>query len=175
MSAKIVIVNGSGRTGKDTFCNMCQKITHCAVYSSVAVVKELAAAAGWDGKKTEKDRKFLSDLKDLLTAYNDLPLRSMKEFVMGNADKFDIIFLMIREPEEIRRAVEEFNAITLLVKRHDAEVITGNHADRDVELFNYDYTVYNNGTLDDLRNLADTFVKCIHSTWFEKQKMKEKS
>lgn len=123
--------------------------------------------AGWDGKKTEKDRKFLSDLKDILTDYNDLPMRSMKEFVQENKEKYEIIFLMIREPVEIERAVKQFDALTLLVKRDQADKITGNHADRDVDQYDYDYTIYNYGTLYELQANANAFIALIRSGWFD--------
>ena len=42
---------------------------------SVNLVKSLATMAGWDGNKTEKNRKFLSDLKDLLSNWNDVPYK----------------------------------------------------------------------------------------------------
>lgn len=34
---------------------------------------------GWTGKKEEKDRKFLSDLKKLTTDYNDMAFQIIKE------------------------------------------------------------------------------------------------
>ena len=37
------------------------------VISTVDFVKQIARECGWDGVKTPRNRKFLSDLKDLLT------------------------------------------------------------------------------------------------------------
>ena len=57
---KIYIVNGKPRSGKDTFAELLGK--HCRVfkYSSVDKVKQIAAKCGWDGGKTDKDRRFRS-------------------------------------------------------------------------------------------------------------------
>ena len=79
MKKHIFIINGSGGVGKDTFCSMVNEISinRSYSYSSVTKIKEIASELGWEGKKTEKDRKFLSDLKDLSTKYNDLPFRQI--------------------------------------------------------------------------------------------------
>ena len=65
---EIIIINGSGGVGKDTFIAMCDKYTYTKNYSSVDEIKCVARQLGWNGGKTEKDRKFLSDLK-LLTSF----------------------------------------------------------------------------------------------------------
>lgn len=67
---KIVIVNGAPGSGKTSFENFCQEIMgdFCQIRSTIDLVKEIATIyAQWDGKKDLKSRKFLSDLKDLLT------------------------------------------------------------------------------------------------------------
>ena len=78
---KIFILNGSGGVGKDTFVDLVSNYIPTIHFSSVTKVKEIAKAIGWDGGKTEKDRKFLSDLKLLCTEYNNMPFNSMKEMV----------------------------------------------------------------------------------------------
>lgn len=109
---------------------------------------------GWDGQKDERSRKFLSDLKDLATEYSDAPMKYMREYVKSHQNSDELIFLMIREPNEIQKARKEFDAITLLIKRPNIDQISTNHADRDVDHFDYDWTVYNSGTLDDLDEMA---------------------
>ena len=77
----VVIVNGFPRSGKDTFVNFCkEKLGAFGVsVSTVDFVKYLAAQSGWDGSKTPENRKFLSDLKDLLTEWNDVPWKKVEE------------------------------------------------------------------------------------------------
>ena len=63
MKKQIIVINGTGGCGKTTFVELTQKYGKVINFSSVDKVKEVAKLIGWDGKKTEKDRKFLSDLK----------------------------------------------------------------------------------------------------------------
>lgn len=178
MKQQIFIINGSGGVGKDAFVeevrnqtktNLSTKVDN---YSSVSKVKEIAKIIGWDGAKTEKDRKFLSDLKLLTTEYNDMPLNDMKRFansVMNDGvDISKILFLHIREPEEIAKAVSEFkeyNAKTILVKRDSVKHITSNMADENVYNYNYDIVINNNGTLEDLKVKANCFLNdCLNDS-----------
>ena len=66
-SKQIVIINGTGGCGKDTFVSFVSKYKRVYNFSSIDKVKEIAKLIGWDGGKTDKDRKFLSDLKKLTT------------------------------------------------------------------------------------------------------------
>ena len=118
MEKQIIIIDGTGGSGKDTFVEFCSKYGSIMNFSSIDKVKEIATLIGWDGKKTEKDRRFLSDLKKLTTDYNDFSFNSIKEAVSKfEISDSDILFIHIREPEEIERAANTFSAKTLLVKR----------------------------------------------------------
>lgn len=159
MIKQVFIINGSGGVGKDTFVSLVSDVSYTINFSSVDKVKEIARIVGWNGGKTEKDRKFLSDLKLLCTDYNDMPLNSMKnkyeEFLDSHA-KF--LFLHIREPEEIERAKRIFNAKSILVKRDSVKHITSNMADENVYNYEYDIVVNNSGTLEELREKANCFI-----------------
>lgn len=168
MNKTIIIINGTGGSGKDTFVEFVSKYTSVVNFSSVDKVKEVATVGGYDGGKTEKDRKFLSDLKALLEEYNDMPFRSMAEVV----DKFretdeEILFLHIREPENIERAVNEFDAETLLVKRVGLENITSNYSDANVDNYDYDYRVEND-TLEELEEQAILFIEKLRGKGHKK-------
>ena len=76
---EILIINGSGGVGKDTFVGCLSRFKKVYHTSIVNPVKELAKQAGWDGGKTERDRKFLSDLKVLIDTYNDNNYKSMEK------------------------------------------------------------------------------------------------
>lgn len=82
----IYVVNGAPRSGKDTFCSMVAKFMgegYVRVYSTVDYIKTIAASAfGWNGEKTPRARKFLSDLKDLLTEWNDIPFKDIQKKYM---------------------------------------------------------------------------------------------
>ena len=161
---QVFIINGMARSGKDTFVDLVtERLPIGAVmnYSSIDKIKEIAKKIGWDGRKTERDRKFLSDLKVLCTGYNDLPFRSLRhkveEFYEDHYAK--MLFLHIREPEEIERAKEAFRAKTISIIRPSIEQITSNMADAGVFDYDYDFVIENNGTLDDFYWTVYNFAK----------------
>ena len=161
MDKQIFIINGSGGVGKDMFVTLVSDYIETANFSSVDKVKEIARNIGWTGGKSEKDRKFLSDLKLLCTDYNDMPFNSMKSKVSKflNSDHLRFLFLHIREPEEIERAKIVFDAKTILVKRDSVEQITSNMADANVYNYNYDIIINNNEGIADLKYKAFCFAK----------------
>lgn len=163
MNKQIFIINGSGRTGKDSFCNMIRNYSGHDTYiiSSVDKVKEIAKELGWDGKsKTDKDRKFLSDLKMLTTEYNDFSMQDIREKVnyFNASIKKEIMFIHIREPKEIERCKQDFNAKTVLITNKNVPHITSNEADAGVFNYHYDYVIRNDGTLEELKDKALTFI-----------------
>ena len=105
------------------------------------------------------DRRFLSDLKDALTRWNDSPYQSCKNALelMGK-NEADIVFVDCREPEEIKRFVEDYDALTVLVQRGEV-VLYGNHADDNVENYQYDVIIDNSRGLDELMQEATIFVE----------------
>lgn len=129
-------------------------------YSSVDKVKEIARMVGWDGTKDEMSRKFLSDLKILTTNYNDMPFKAMKTVVDDfiRDDKHKVLFLHIREPEEIERVRKLFNAKTVLILRDSVKHIKTNVADANVFEYKYNFTVENHGTMEELRSKAHNFL-----------------
>lgn len=160
LSKKVFIINGSGGVGKDTFCEYVGHYAKVKVISSIDLVKDYASKMGWNGSKTPRDRKFLSDLKDLLTKYNDYPFRDICQKVLWfKEDDNEFLFIHIREPEEIDRAKKEFNAHTILMVNDNVKGIYSNHADARVLEYNYDIVVDNSGTLKDLEIIAKDFVE----------------
>ena len=164
---KIFIINGRGGCGKDTFVELCAKHVPkymCLNISTVDEVKEIAKFCGWDGGKEDKDRKFLSDLKALLTEYNDLPHQSvLRDIALFKAEleAYDInpdeaiVFIHCREPEAIKRLRQELNAVTVLVRRTCLEKHEyGNASDDGVDNYGYNFTIFNDGTIDDLESWA---------------------
>ena len=163
----VIVVNGYPRSGKDTFVNFCkEKLGAFGVsVSTVDFVKYLAAQSGWDGTKTPKNRKFLSDLKDLLTEWNDVPWKKVEEvfesikvecFQYGLRDSDFFLFIHSREPKEIERFQKEYGALTILIDREEVEGKQSNHSDAEVMNFNYDYIINNDGTLEELKMKAMT-------------------
>ena len=161
---KIFIINGHATAGKDTFVDFVKEFSPSTLpLSTIDRVKFLAGYFGWDGNKDSKGRKFLSDLKDSWTLYNDGPASVIVDTVK-DAD-YNNFFIHCREPQVIDKLVYYFNkesyeVITVSVKRDAAAASkTSNHADADVENYQYDIYIDNNGSLEDLKNKAFTFVE----------------
>jgi hypothetical protein len=164
---KIFVINGRGGCGKDTFVELCSKHVPkymCLNISTVDKVKEIAKFCGWEGGKEDKDRKFLSDLKALLADYSDLPhqsvLYAIKMFKAGletydiNPDEA-IVFIHCREPEAIERLRKELDAVTVLIRRPALENHAyGNLSDDGVENYHYNFTIFTDGTIEDLERWA---------------------
>ena len=160
---KVFITNSVGGSGKDTWASLLNKYVSVYKYSIVDLPKQAAKLLGWDGGKTEKDRKFLSDIMDLATEYNDAPFRDVLSLVTdlkNNKDfpKVEVLIIDMRDPKDIARAVETFGAETILIRNPNVADITTNHADRDVENYEYDYIIENDGSLEQLDKVAKLFV-----------------
>jgi len=161
MEKRLIIINGSGGVGKDTFVEFCSNFTGVKNISSVDKVKEAAQIlVGWNGEKDEKTRKFLSDLKQLSIDYNNYPLiyieNQTKEFMEN--DTQSIMFIHIRESSEIEKVKNAIGAKTLLITSNRVAKIETNKSDANVEDFQYDYYIRNDGTLDELKEKAKEFV-----------------
>lgn len=161
---KVYITSGVGRSGKDTFCEFVGNYIPTHKYSIVDLPKEAAKVLGWNGGKTEKDRKFLSDIMDLSAEYNDCPFQDVSSVVAdfkNNLIEDEVLFIDMRDPKDIARAVEIFGAETILIRNPNVEKIESNHADANVEDYNYDYIIENDGSLEQLDMAAKTFVREI--------------
>lgn len=177
---KVVVINGRPGCGKTTFEEMCQqlckanlttgfrkdRIIQVAITSTVDFVKEIALKCGWNGEKTFENRRFLSDLKDLLTRWDDVPYKKILEKVKqldswARYDSLDwILFVDCREPAEIQKLKERLNATTVLIRREEVENNeVSNHADSDVFYYDYDLTIYNNSDIIHLENEARKFIE----------------
>lgn len=164
MNKQVFIINGTGSSGKDTWVNYLSKYIPTYHYSIANLPKEAATLLGWDGGKTERDRKFLSDMVDISTEYNDAPFQDVVSIVTDFKNdrlEADVLVIDMRDPRDIARAVETFGAKTIFIKNPRVETITSNHADRDVENYKYDYVIHNDGTLEDLDKKAKEFAEGV--------------
>lgn len=154
---KVIVINGSGGTGKSTFISLCHEIDPRVVETStVDFVKEIALRAGWDGNKDETGRRFLSDLKDAMEKYHDIPNKKIDEFIQSHPD--NIIFVNAREPHNIQYYKDKYNAITAIVINPNVQQVQGNHADENVYDYEYDIYIENSGSLELLKDTARFFL-----------------
>lgn len=165
---KIVIVNGYPKSGKTQYELYLAKHTKSIIYSSITPVKEYAKKYfGWSGNendKTEDWRRFFSELKRMLVAefdyiFKDLSIQVNKFYRDTQAE---LLLIDSREPEEIERFKNQFQAITVFVKNNRVNKITSNKSDANVENYKYDYVIKNNGTLEELEQKAIEFIKKLN-------------
>lgn len=165
---KVIIISGSGGVGKSTFVNLCREYGSTyglTIYelSVVDNVKEIALQIGWDGVKDNKGRRFLSDLKDALARYDNIPIKAVEKKMAELDGQNTIFFINAREPEDIKYFVDNYNATTLLVTNKNIPLITSNHADSDVFRYDYDYVIKNDYHLGKLKIIAQNFVTEIYN------------
>ena len=172
---KVTICNGRPGVGKSEFQRLCaaqcglfgqeagfnpDKNLYVDIVSTVDFVKEIAYACGWDGTKTLENRKFLSDLKSLLTEWNDVPNAIIEKHIQSLPDTCDwLVFVDCREPAEIQKLKERLNATTLLIRRESVESNeVSNQSDAGVFNYEYDLTIENNSDIIDLAKKAKDFI-----------------
>lgn len=157
----IFVLNGAAGAGKDSFVLFLNFLgVKVQKESSIDKVKEVATLCGWDGSKTERNRKFLSDLKALTNSYNDMSFvdicKKVKEFT-GNRT-VNVLCIDIREPDQIERAKKAFGAITVLIENDRVDILTSNESDAHVLDYEYDYIVKNNGSVEDFLEESKKFI-----------------
>ena len=175
---KVFIINGSGGSGKDTFCNYIEQLAteknkryHIeSIYTSTPA-KQWATTMGWDGSKLPSDRRFLCNLKDMLDYWNNATYKLIKDcfFAYYTTKSYryyskTIFFIHAREEKDIiwiKNYCQNkgFSCKSILIKRPNTTK-KGNHADDKVEQYiNYDYTIINDGTLEDFKKKAQDFFE----------------
>lgn len=180
---KLVITNGTGSAGKDTFCQMVKKELEeigfeTWRYSYVDFTRNmLQEFADIDtSKKTDKDRKLLAAINRALEEYDDIPFKDccslVEDFLLSYQKRFepttdtyvkndaDFIFLDVRVPEIIDRFKEKYtNVYTVIID--NGKLTDSTPEDLNVKNYVYDYTIDNTGTLCDLEQQAHDFVNFI--------------
>ena len=170
---KMYTISGAPRSGKNLFVSLvAEALGQDRVYetSTVEVVKDIAKYCGWTGEKSLKDRKFLSDLKDILEEWNDLSYRSIKRFVEDTYwwtinypqlwEKV-VIFVHAREEKDINRLKKDYGAKSILIRNPIAESTTySNHADKNVLNSDYDIDIFNsNNSIEEFREIVKFFTE----------------
>lgn len=154
---KVIVINGMGGVGKSTFISLCHEIDPRVIETStVDFVKQIALQAGWNGVKDQKGRRLLSDIKDALERYDDVPNKKIDEFIKSHPD--NIIFVNARESHNIAYYQKKYDAISVLVKNPNAQQVKGNHADENVYDYSYNVFINNSDDLEELKETAKWFL-----------------
>lgn len=160
---RVIVINGFPESGKGEFVKHCSKHYNVKYISSVDKVKEAAMLLGWDGIKTSSSRKLLAILKQLSIKCFEGPIKYVRDEI-SELGYETILFIDCREPKEITKIEQEFDATTVLVSRSIARnnmKFFSNSADENVESFNYDFYIDNDGTTEDLAFKAMKFMEMM--------------
>ena len=134
------------------------------ITSMVEIVKHYAEQMGWEGSKEDKDRKFLSDLKDCLTEWADIPMA----YVYSRVKEFEELgdgycFIDAREEPDIQRIkkdlTEQGHKVQSILIDKKTFKYYGNHADDNVMNQKYDITIMNDKDLLALDKCAQAFCQ----------------
>lgn len=165
MKKNVIILNGRGEVGKDTLCEMISNYYSVMNISSITPIKEIAKQCGWDGEKNDKSRMFLSDLKRILTIYNDYPTQYLlQQYKLFKDNDKELLFVQIREGTEIEKfkAHIDIPCCTLLIKRTSQEFGKwGNSSDDEVEKYRYDFVFDNCKPLSETEPAFKIFIDDI--------------
>ena len=117
LNKQIIILNGSGTSGKGTFVKILNKYIPTMEYSIVNKPKDVVRYAGIPNQgKTEELRKVWSDVKLYLERW-DIPYKDVQKYVdyYNKSRHFKLMSIDMREKHDIDRFVKEYGAIKVLV------------------------------------------------------------
>lgn len=166
----IVIINGFPGAGKDTFVACCGMVVKEGVYNlhTSQPVKDALFSLGWKNEKTPEIRDLLAYLRKESDSFFDTSFQYITSKVrqFGLAENFKpIIFIHCREPINIKRYVDSYKRVTtLLISRQRGESetfepLSTNDSDRDVNLYQYDKVIQNDGSVQELYAKAKEYVE----------------
>lgn len=169
MIKKIIIINGCGGCGKDTFIEIMSTIltdqnNRVENLSTIDPIKEVALQLGWDNTKDDKGRLFLVELKQAWKKYNNGPVKYINKRIKRCCNIKDLgfyIFVHCREINEINEFKNLYpESISLLITRPGIQ-IESNSSDMFVNDYEYDYFIENDGEIDQLTLKAQNFADKI--------------
>ncbi len=160
---KIFYVNAPARTGKDTFCAMCKKFTRAKTVSTVDHIKIIARDFfDWDEVKDSKGRALLAALRYASGAYNDGPIKHIGKLIKMYPASTDILFIHVREHLEMMKMLHRYGGRTITVARNVELCPTEQEfINQRPDSFEFDFTINNYKTLEDLEDEAKKFCEEI--------------
>lgn len=170
MQDAVVIINGLPRSGKDSFCKYIEEyaeeknFNYCYTWSTIDVEKEIleeyVKTYDPDGFWSSTDRAFLCEFKQLLNKYYDFTFDSFKSMVNNVGG---VVLIQSREWEEIldfKEYCQErgIKVVTVFIGRMEQKHYD-NSSDYncDANIQDYDYYIFNDGTLEELKQKAREF------------------
>lgn len=164
----VIIVNGQGGVGKDTLCGYFCRYYDGEMISAITPTLTIATNLGYKGGKSDADRKFLSDLQDILDGY----FNTTRTYLEEELDRFSkndktVLFAVIRKSKDIawyKQTAREYGikSTTLVIRRESVEREDyGNDADDLVLEYPYDYAFFNNDPIEVAHPNFVTMIKLM--------------
>lgn len=181
----IIVINGKGGIGKDTLINALAR-ADVMVYnaSSIDPIKDMCEELNKTGIKDLAYRSLLSSIKKSVDEYYEAEngISYTTEYLVKamtlwrtqtdiHAPEYSVMFVHIREPENIANFVKEATKklclwrdedtilTSLLVESKRSLEVYGNSSDDDVDKFDYDYKFTSNGTVEEDSKRFVEFIK----------------
>jgi hypothetical protein len=181
----IIVINGKGGIGKDTLINVLAR-ADAMVYnaSSIDPIKDMCEELNKKGIKDLAYRSLLSSIKKTVDEYYEAEngISYTTEYLVKamtlwhtqtdiHAPEYSVMFVHIREPENIAKFVKEATKklclwrdedtilTSLLVESERSLEVCGNSSDDDVDKFDYDYKFTSNGTVEEDSKRFVEFIK----------------
>ena len=162
---KVIIINGYAGAGKDAFIDFCEECTLATRLWTSTPAKVALTALGWDGvEKTASIRYVLQKLIEI----GECMFNSTQNYLdveLANIDD-GLVFIHCREHKKIDAFKGRYNASTLFIdnrKAQDAALAQfQNPSDiANLEEYDYDTIINNNGSLAELKKCAAKYCKDI--------------
>lgn len=169
----IILISGKAESGKDTVADLIKELipnrrTISMSYASYLkhICKEIY---NWNGIKDKEGRTLLQRIgTDVIRSkVPDFWVRNVAQLIFVLQDEFDYITISdCRFSNEIEYMISQFGdkVITLRIERPNHKSYLNSEQLKhlsEVALDNYvfDYLIINDGTIDDLRNKVQKFIK----------------
>lgn len=187
----IVLINGAGGNGKDTFINAVNRTLAVYNLSTIDPIKTIAgqliditdsysqfekiSGSSEMTNKSDRYREFLHELKMAWANFNDGPNVNMLGEIQNilnihehGGEKYDVIFVHVREPKEIDELKNDIfryfgiSCITMLVKGRVDPSEYNNNCDKNVYNYKHDIVLANTGNTTVLDMQALFFATRLH-------------
>lgn len=175
---KIYIVCGKARNGKDTTAEMIRNYYQdkkCINLQYSSYIKEYAKRiSGWDGSEETKPRSFLQELGTEVIRKQmgfDFFVKRIIDDIRIYSNYFDIITISDArakiEIDDVKSTFDNVVAIEVIRTNFDNGLSSkeqSHFTEKDLEGYQgYDYTIMNNGSLEDLNKKVIELMEVIES------------
>jgi len=173
-----VLISGPAGVGKSTIGNKLVRFlletynANAEVFSFATHLKRLARAAGWDGTKDAKGRRFLQGLGELARAYNEnVWVSFVMDRLIPSLDNYPLSVIVIddwRYKNEASYIMDNplYSVVTVNIVDPSRETLRGtpeyNHiSERNLDYYKFDLVLENVSDLSSLGEVVNTLWNFI--------------